>query len=107
WRVAAERAVAMIERAAPCARAARAIEEPIRPMPISARRWNSGAFMGCDPAGRHERSHRATRQADAARSTGWDSASRLFPHDLRERGHHEPVRLLRADAHAQGIRQSA
>ena len=34
--------VATISRTAPCARAARAIEEPIRPTPISARRLNSG-----------------------------------------------------------------
>ena len=41
-RVAAERAVAMIEPAAPCARAARAMEEPIKPVPISARRLKMG-----------------------------------------------------------------
>ena len=37
-----ERAVATIERTAPCARAARAIEQPIRPKPISARRLKIG-----------------------------------------------------------------
>ncbi len=42
-RVAAERAVATISRTAPCARAARAIEEPISPTPIKARRLNRGA----------------------------------------------------------------
>ena len=38
-------ALATISRTAPCARAARAIEEPIRPTPISARRLNSGAGL--------------------------------------------------------------
>ena len=38
---AAERAVATISRTAPCARAARAIDEPIRPTPINARRLNT------------------------------------------------------------------
>src|SRR5262249_4535943 len=107
-RVAAERAVAMIERAASCARAARAIEEPIRPMPISARRLKSGVFMGCalaGPCGPSRLPHPGRRQADAARATGWESPSRLLPHELRERGDREPVRLLRADAHAQGVRQ--
>ena len=37
-----ERAVATIARTAPCARAARAIEPPIRPTPISARRLKIG-----------------------------------------------------------------
>jgi len=37
-RVAADRAVATIERTAPRSRAARAIDEPIRPTPMSARR---------------------------------------------------------------------
>src|SRR5271154_3730495 len=46
-RVAAERAVATMLRTAFCARAARAIEEPISPTPISARRSNSGSAMGC------------------------------------------------------------
>ena len=41
-RVAAERAVAMMDPAAPCARAARAMEEPIRPIPISATRLKTG-----------------------------------------------------------------
>ena len=35
--------LATISRTAPCARAARAIEEPMRPTPISARRLNNGA----------------------------------------------------------------
>ena len=56
-RVAAERAVATIARTTPCARAARAIDEPIRPTPISARRLKSGA-------------HRSRR---------------LLPHELGER----------------------
>ena len=41
-RVASERAVATISFTTPCSRAARAIEEPIRPTPISARRSNNG-----------------------------------------------------------------
>src|SRR5919197_858046 len=88
-RVAADRAVATIERAAPCARAARAIEEPIRPIPISARRLNkaTSAFMG--------------RSNPAARRT----ASRLPSHELRQRGDHHAVRLLTTDRHAQRVRQ--
>src|ERR1700722_459688 len=46
-RVAGERAVATMVRTAFCARAARAIEEPISPTPINARRSNSGSTMGC------------------------------------------------------------
>ncbi len=45
-RVAAERAVATIERTTPWARAARAIEEPMRPTPMSARRLKSGSLTG-------------------------------------------------------------
>ena len=41
----AERAVATISRTKPCARAARAIEPPIRPTPISARRSNRGVSV--------------------------------------------------------------
>ena len=48
-RVAAERAVATIERTAPCVRAARAIEEPIRPTPINARRLKRGGALICGP----------------------------------------------------------
>ena len=48
-RVAAERAVAMIVRAAPQARAARAIEEPMRPTPISASRSNKGSLTPPHP----------------------------------------------------------
>jgi hypothetical protein len=43
--VAPERALAAIERTTPAARAARAIEEPMRPTPISARRSNVGAAL--------------------------------------------------------------
>src|SRR5450755_1607624 len=78
-RVAAERAVATIERTAPCARAARAIEEPISPTPISASRSKiTGDLSG----------------------TG-----RLAGHELAECRDHEPIRLLGADAHAERIRQ--
>src|SRR5216684_3429578 len=78
-RVACERAVATIERTAPSARAARAIEEPISPTPISASRSKiTGAFLG----------------------TG-----RLTGHELAECGDGEPVRFLGADAHAERIRQ--
>ena len=73
-RVAAERAVATISRTAPCARAARAIEEPIRPTPSSARRLNSGA--------------------DAA---FFVTASRRLGQEILERGDDEAVRLLGAN----------
>ena len=49
-RVAAERAVATMEPAAPCARAARAMEEPIRPIPISATRLKTGFPLIYGPA---------------------------------------------------------
>ena len=61
-RVAAERAVATIERTAPCARAARAIEEPIRPMPISASRLNKRLRRSC-AGSRHEFRERRDRRA--------------------------------------------
>src|SRR5271170_7181084 len=80
-RVAAERALATISRTAPCARAARAIEEPIRPTPSSARRLNSGA--------------------DAPFVT----TSRLFCQEIPEPGHDEAVRFFGADAQAQRVRQ--
>src|ERR1700685_4474923 len=73
-RVAAERAVATISRTAPCARAARAIEEAITPTPSSARRLNSGA--------------------DAPFVV---TASRGFGQKILERGDHEAVRLLGAN----------
>ena len=44
-RVAAERAVVTISPARPCARAARAIEPPISPKPISATRLKRGALF--------------------------------------------------------------
>src|SRR5208282_2365600 len=78
-RVSAERAVATISRTTPCARAARAIEEPIKPTPIKARRLNSGA--------------------------DFVTASCRFRQELSERGDDEVVRLLLADAHAQRVRQ--
>src|SRR5215471_3078825 len=49
-RVAGDRAVATISRTAPCARAARAIDEPINPTPISASRLNSGVWPVMMPA---------------------------------------------------------
>src|SRR5580658_2448436 len=81
-RVAAERAVATISRTAPCARAARAIEEPIRPTPSSARRLNCGA--------------------DAP---SFVTASRRFCQEIPEPGHDEAVRFFGADAQAQRVRQ--
>src|SRR5262249_22135765 len=78
-RVAAERAVATISRTTPCARAARAIEEPMRPTPTKATRPNSGA--------------------------GLVTASRRLRQEILERGHDQAVRLLSADAHAQRVRQ--
>src|SRR5579871_785340 len=78
-RVAAERAVATIERTAPWARAARAIDAPIKPTPISASRSNTGGdFSGTGGLARHE---------------------------LAERRDRQPVRLLGADAHAERMRQ--
>ena len=44
-----ERAVATIDRAAPCARAARAIDEPIKPIPMSARRLKTAGALICRP----------------------------------------------------------
>ena len=48
-RLLAERAVVTISPANPCSRAARAIEPPIRPKPISAIRLNDGAAFTCAP----------------------------------------------------------
>jgi hypothetical protein len=45
-RVLGERAVATISRTAPCARAARAMDEPIRPGPMMASLSNNGSLMG-------------------------------------------------------------
>src|SRR5271167_919778 len=78
-RVAAERAVATMLRTTFWARAARAIEEPISPTPMSARRSNSGSAMG--------RGRRSSQE-------------------LRQRRDHEAIGLLGADAHAQRIRQA-
>ena len=78
-RVAAERAVATIERTALCARAARAIEEPISPTPISARRFE-------ERLGRRA-GHPACPMKSASACD------------------HEPVGLLAADGHAQRVRQ--
>src|SRR5436190_7310899 len=78
-RVAAERAVATISPTTPCARAARAIEEPIRPTPTKARRPNSGA--------------------------GLVTASRCLCQEILERRHRQAVRLFAADAHAQRVWQ--
>src|SRR5262249_44968708 len=87
-RVAADRAVAAIEPTTPCARAARAIEEPIRPTPIKARRLKSGASVAAPPPPL-SRSRRSLR----------------FAQEFGERLHHQPVGFLGADAHAQGMRQ--
>src|SRR5271170_631177 len=78
-RVAAERALAAISRTAPCARAARAIDEPIRPTPIRARRLKIGA--------------------------GVATGSRRFRQEVLERRDHKSVRFLGADRHAQRVRQ--
>ena len=48
-RVFAERAVVTISPASPWARAARAIEPPIRPKPISAMRLKGGSVLTCPP----------------------------------------------------------
>src|SRR5271163_2892976 len=76
-RVAAVRALATISRAAPCARAARAIEEPIRPTPISASRLNGGAVLG--------------------------TASRRLCQKFLQRGDDEMIGLIGAHAHAQRV----
>src|ERR1700689_5303567 len=78
-RVAAERALATISRTAPCARAARAIEEPIRPTPIKASRLKSVAVLL--------------------------TASRRLCQKFLERRDDEPVGLFGADRHAQRVRQ--
>src|SRR5208282_5198746 len=78
-RVAAERALATLARTAPCARAARAIEEPMRPTPISASRLKIGA--------------------------GFVTASRRFCQKFLERRDDETVCFFGADAHAQRVRQ--
>src|SRR5271169_1573909 len=78
-RVAAERAVATISRTVPCARAARATDEPIRPTPINARRLKSGA--------------------------GLITTSRRLGQKLFDRGDDETIGLFGADGHPQRIRQ--
>src|SRR5271154_6558605 len=78
-RVAAERALAAISRTAPCARAARAIDEPIRPTPIRARRLKIGA--------------------------GVATGLRRVRQEVLERRDDQPVRFLGADRHAQRVRQ--
>src|SRR5947209_14540354 len=65
-------------RTTPWARAARAIEEPIRPTPISASRLNSG----------------------------FAEIMRLrLPQKFSERSHDPPVGFLAADRHAEAVRQ--
>src|SRR5580693_5928368 len=91
WRVAAERAVATISRTVPCARAAWAIDEPIRPTPIKARRLYSGAG-------------RLTLNS----LYGWLRAPLTFAsfaQKFLQRGDHKPVRFFGADAHSQRIRE--
>src|SRR5262249_61876646 len=103
---AAGRSVVTIELSAPCARTARAIEEPIRPIPISARRLKIGTpFMECNPAARPRRlSPFAGRgQGSGTRRTARRTASRLLPHELRQRGDHEAVPLLGAHAPPQAL----
>src|SRR5580704_4832421 len=78
-RVAADRALATISRTAPCARAARAIDEPIRPTPIKARRLKS--------------------TADSV------TGSRRFCQKFLERRDDKPVCFFGADSHAQCVRQ--
>src|SRR3984957_5178913 len=90
-RVAAERAVATISRTVPCARAAWAIDEPIRPTPIKARRLYNGAG-------------RLTLNS----LYGWLRAPLTFPsfaQKFLQRGAHEPVRFFGADTHSQRIRE--
>src|ERR1700730_5035628 len=45
-RTALDESVAMISRASPLRRQTRARDEPIRPMPMRARRWNRGSLKG-------------------------------------------------------------
>src|ERR1700722_20330590 len=88
WRVAAERAVATISRTVPCARAAWAIEELIRPTPIKARRLYNGAC-------------RLT-----LKSLQTESGVPLGPSQkFAERADHQPVCFFAADGHAECIRQ--
>src|SRR5215467_13473757 len=84
-RVCADRAVATMLPTRFSARAARAMEDPIRPVPISARREKrGGGIIG------------SSRVALSAR----------LSHELRQRRNGEAVRLLAADAHAQRVGQS-
>ena len=76
-RVFSERAVVTISPASPCARAARAIEPPIRPKPISAMRLNRSA-----------------------------SRAHLRRHEVAQALDDEAVGLLGADGHAQRVRQA-
>src|SRR5579883_1524961 len=101
-RVAAERAVATIERTAPCARAARAIEEPMRPTPIRARRSKSGVsfFTGLS-AGAANFPRKG--QGEQGRGEATSTASGRAPQEFLQRGDDEAVGLFAADAHAQGI----
>ena len=75
----------------------------MRPIPIRARRLNeapSFAAASAKPAARVE----AT--SDARRA--WEHRASVLPPFMnsRQRRHHEPVRLLGADAHAQRVRQA-
>src|SRR5690606_2205502 len=79
-RVACVRAVATISRASPFARAARAIEEPISPTPISARRLNTGLAV-------------------------IESSRGLPGEEVAQSLDHQPVCLLGADRAAQRVRQ--
>src|SRR6202453_5210174 len=83
-RVSAARAVATISRTAPCARAARAMDEPISPTPIRARRLNIGATL---------------------RVFSVATVLRRPSKKLTERFDEEPIGVFGADAHAQRIRQ--
>src|ERR1700730_2679870 len=129
-RVACERAVATIVRAAPYSRAARAIDPPIRPTPISASLSMTGAdavtrilqalgalpppLRGRDGEGGRTGLRRREPQGPPPltpprKGEGntpralWDLSS-LF-HHLGEGRDDELVRLFGADAHAQRIRQ--
>src|SRR3984893_862961 len=80
-----DESVETISRASPLRRQPRAGDEPIRPMPMRARRWNRGSLRG------------------PPRPSGTRGAFKLD--EVLEGFHNETVRLCRADREPQAMRQ--
>src|SRR5262245_5709866 len=95
-RVAAERAVATMVRTIPCWRAARRMEEPIRPLPMTAKRSKRGSSL--------LRAFRM-RAGSAIRACPWPARSRSLLQELGKRRDDQPIGFLGADAHAQRVGQ--